>query len=143
MVCVGPVAPTSACAWIDWTEKVLRELRAQPAWIAAFPPELLDDVDCYVASWAGVTRNGGRTFQWQAEVHPDELEYLTNALYNVDMALADEARRCPGMTEPPAGRLFHLVLVQALLFSLGQEGPSRAAFVDQLRPSWPVTAGVE
>ena len=129
-VCVGPVAPTSAKAWISWARKMIEALRRQPESAVKLPAQVLDDVAAYVESWAGANRRGD-VFEWQVEVDPDELEYLTNALYNLDLRLAEEAA-------PAAARAFHIVLVQALLFALAQESPSRAAFVEQLRPSWPV-----
>ena len=127
---IGPVAPTSAEAWIGWAREMIGVLRRQPESAVKLPAEVLDDVAAYVESWAGANRPGD-VFQWQVDVDPDELEYLTNALYNLDLRLADEAA-------PAEARAFHLVLVQALLFALAQESPSRAAFVEQLRPSWPV-----
>ena len=131
-VCVGPVAPTSAEAWIGWAREMIETLRRQPGTAVKLPAEVLDDVASYVESWAGANRPGD-VFRWQVDVDPDELEYLTNALYNLDLRLADEAA-------PAEARAFHIVLVQALLFALAQESPSRAAFVQQLRPSWPVAA---
>ena len=133
-VCVGPVAPTSAEAWIGWAREMIGALRRHPETAVKLPAEVLDDVAAYVESWAGANRRGD-VFQWQVDVDPDELEYLTNALYNLDLRLADEAA-------PAEARAFHLVLVQALLFALARESPSRAAFVEQLRPSWPVAAEV-
>lgn len=133
-VCVGPVAPTSAEAWIGWAGEMIEALRRQPETAVKLPAQVLDDVAAYVESWAGANRPGD-LFRWQVDVDPDELEYLTNALYNLDLRLADEAA-------PAEARAFHLVLVQALLFALAQESPSRAAFVEQLRPSWPVAAEV-
>ncbi|HEV2759629.1 MAG TPA: hypothetical protein VGV86_08705 [Acidimicrobiales bacterium] len=129
-VCVGPVAPTSAEAWIGWAREMIEALREQPEAPVKLPAQVLDDVEAYVESWAGANRPGD-VFQWQVDVDPDELEYLTNSLYNLDLRLADEAA-------PAEARAFHIVLVQALLFALAQESPSRAAFVEQLRPSWPV-----
>ncbi len=129
-VCVGPVAPTSAKAWIGWARKAIEALRRQPGTAAKLPAQVLDDVAAYVESWAGANRPGA-VFRWQVDVDPDELEYLTNALYNLDLRLADEAA-------PAEARAFHVVLVQALLFALAEASPSRAAFVEQLRPSWPV-----
>ncbi len=129
-VCVGPVAPTSAEAWIGWAQEMIGALRRQPETAVKLPAEVLDDVAAYIESWAGANRPGG-VFKWQVDVDPDELEYLTNALYNLDLRLADEAA-------PAEARAFHVVLVQALLFALGEESPSRAAFVEQLRPSWSV-----
>ena len=138
-VSVGPVAPTSAEAWIRWAGEMIADLRGQSESAVKLPAHVLDDVAAYVECWAGQSR-AGDVFQWQVDVDPDELEYLTNALYNLDVRLADEARRAPERTAPAEARAFHQMLVQALLFALAQVGPSRAAFVDQLRPSWPVAA---
>ena len=120
---------------------MLQELRRDARGAVTLPAQVLDHVDSYVGCWAGTSR-GGDPFTWQADVHPDELEYLTNALYHLDLRLADEVRRCPAKAVPPEARAFHLVLVHSLLFALDQEGLSRAAFAEQLRPSWPVVAGV-
>ena len=136
-VCVGPVAPTSAEAWISWARDMISEMSTRPRSTDKLPAQVLDDVARYVDSWAGRARHG-EVFQWQDDVEVDELEYLTNALYNLD----DEARGSPERAAPAEGRAFHVVLVQALLFALAQAGPSRAAFVEQLRPAWPVALAV-
>ena len=136
-LCVGPVPPTSAEAWTGWARAVIGDLRRQPA--LKLPGEVLDDLASYVESWAGANRCGDE-FRWQVDVTPEELEYLTNALYNLDLRLADEACEAPERAAPAEARAFHLMLVQALLFALAQDSPSRAAFVEQLRPSWPVAA---
>ncbi len=136
-VSVGPVAPNSAAAWIGWARQVIGELRGDPAAAVKLSPQVLDDVAAYVESWAGVNCDS-EVFEWQVDVDPDELEYLTNALYNLDRRLADRAGRGPQRSAPAEARAFHLMLVQALLFALAQESPSRAAFVEQLRPCWPV-----
>ncbi len=136
-LCVGPVAPTSAEAWIGWTREMIAELRRQPESAVKLPAQVLDDVAGYVEMWAGHSRCGD-VFQWQVDVHADELEYLTNALYNLDVRLAHEVHDDPERALPAEARAFHLMLVQALLFALAQDGPTRAAFVEQLRPSWPV-----
>ena len=136
-LCIGPVAPTSAGAWSHWAREMIADLRRQSESAVKLPAQVLDDVTAYVECWAGQSRRG-EVFQWQVDVDPDELEYLTNALYNLDVRLADEASRAPERAAPAEARAFHHMLVQALLFALAQAGPSRAAFVDQLRPSWPV-----
>ena len=135
---VGPVEPTSARAWIGWAREMLGTLRREPAATPTLPADVLDDVGSYVDSWAGAATKGDGTFRWQTELHPEELEYLANSLYNFDRRLADKARPCPGRAEPSEGRAFHVVLVECLLFALAQAGASQAAFAEQLRPSWPV-----
>ena len=135
---VGPAEPTSARAWIGWVREMLAALRREPAATPTLTADVLDDVGAYVESWAGAAYNGGGAFRWHVEIHPDELEYLTNSLYNVDLRLADQARPCPGRAEPTEGRAFHVVLVESLLFALAQAGASQAAFAEQLRASWRV-----
>ena len=136
-LCVGPVPPTSAEAWIGGAREMIGDRRRQPESAVKLPPEVLDDVAVYVESWASANHRRD-VFRWQVDVEPDELEYLTNALYNLDVRLADDARRVPERAQPAEARAFHLMLVQALRGALAQESPTRAAFVEQLRPSWPV-----
>ena len=134
---VGPVAAASAQAWTGWAGEILGALRSDSAASAALHAQVLDDVGSFVDSWAGAAANRGGSFCWRAELHIDQLEYLTNSLYNLDLRLADRAHRCPGRPEPTEGLAFHVVLVEALLFALAQEGPGRAAFAEQLRSAWP------
>ena len=133
---VGPAETTSARAWIDWAREMLGTLRRESAASPTLTAGVLTDVGSYVDSWAGAAYNGGRSFRWHAEIHPDELEYLTNALYNFDRRLADEAHPCPGRAEPTEASAFHVVMVESLLFALAQAGASQAAFAEQLRPCW-------
>ena len=75
-----------------------------------------------------------------AEVDPDQLEYLIYGLLRLDAQLAvevEDGRRPPA---PSEGREFHQVLMRDLLHALAMEGTGRAAFVDQLRCCWPGAA---
>lgn len=141
-LCVGPVEPSSAQAWLEWVQGAVRDLRREPGLSVTVHPQVLDAVSSYVGSWAGATPADGGVFRWEIDVHPDELEYLTNALYHLDLVLAEEAGHVPERAEPGEARAFHVALVHALLFALAQAGPSRAAFVEQLRPAWPVVGGL-
>ena len=134
-VCVGPVAAASARAWTRWAREMLGALRIGPTATGVLRPKVLHDVGTYVDAWAAAAdKDGDGEFRWCAEVSVDELVYLTNSLYNLDQCLADLIRRQPGKAEPAEGHLFHVVLVEALLFALAEEGPVEAAFADQLRP---------
>jgi len=116
---------------------MIAEMRRQPESAVTLAGQVLDDVSLSVDAWAGAKCTGD-VFSWLVDVDPDEFEYLTNALYNLDLRRADEA----GRAAPAEAPAFHLMLVRALLFALAQDGPSRSAFVEQLRPSWPVAADV-
>ena len=132
---VGPVAPASAVAWIDWADEVFGELRNEPPTRASLPAAVLDEIGGYLEQW--MPRTVDEPFRWHAEIDPDKLEYLVHALFSLDTRLFSGARRGDRPGFPEEGRLFYLVLVRALLHALEEESPARAAFVDQLRSSWP------
>lgn len=133
---VGPVAPASAVAWMTWAQKALTRLNAQPP-SRTSSTGVLADAGSYLRRWMPCTGSLPESLHWHPEVDPDEVEYLVHAFFNLDTQLSDEARR--GMSEPPReGRTFYRVLVGALLHALETQSPSRAAFVTQLRSSWPI-----
>ena len=136
MLCVGPVERTSAHAWIGWTKDALRRIRCQSPSASALPTRVLDDVDSYLDVWDDATLAGGDVVECRMDVDPEELQYLTYAIYNLDLHLADQA-------EPTEGHSFHVVLVRDLLLTLAQVSPSQAAFAAQLRPTWPVAVEAE
>ena len=136
---VGPVAPASAIAWMEWADEALGGLSSRPA-SGPFPSSsVFVDAASYLQRWMPCTGRLPTTLRWQADVDPDELEYLVHAFFNLDTQLSKEA----GAGEPDApqeGRTFYLVLVRAILHALETQSPGRAAFVAQLRSSWPVAA---
>ena len=134
---VGPVPPTSAAVWTEWTLQTLEELRAAPAVVGPLAPEILDAIDAYVRAWHRATRGNGDMFRWQSDVDPDQLEYLTNALYNLDGHLSAQVTQGQHRALPEQAAVFHGVLVEALLHALAAESPCRAAFSEQLARSWP------
>lgn len=141
MLDVGPVAPASALVWIEWAHKILRQLRNEPVSAVSLPAPMLDHIDVYLDEWERTTVDSGATFRWRVEIDPDELEYLTNAVYSIEIQLS--ATSWPGEGTPAEGRDFHLVLVRALLHALTLESPPRAAFANQLRSSWYSSAEAE
>ena len=134
---IGPVAPASAVAWMDWADRVFGELRNEPPTAVSLPTAVFDDVGSYLAQWMPQTRTIDTPFRWHAEIDPDRLEYLVHALFNLDTQLLAEAERGERSSSPAEGRTFYLVLVRALLHALETESSGRAAFVDQIRSSWP------
>ena len=135
---MGPVAGTSAVAWMTWADELCGELRADPSRESSWPP-LLFDAGGYLEQWKRPDLSAGGTFRWHADVDPDELEYLIHGLLRLDAQLAVEED--PGQSPAPEeGREFYLVLVRDLLYALEMEGTGRAEFVDQLRCGWPIAA---
>lgn len=132
---VGPVARSSALAWISWADDVCGDLRDDPSRGSSWPPLLLG-AGGYFEQWRRSDSSVGGTFRWHAKVDPDHLEYLIHGLLQLDaqLAAAVEDGRLPAA--PNEGREFYLVLVRDLLHALETEGTGRAAFVDQLRCCW-------
>ncbi len=98
----------------------------------------LDDVGHYLQRWLPPsTAIVDGPLHWQAEIDPDELEYLVRALFDLDRWLLAEVGRGERSEAPPEGEAFYVVLVGAMLHALELESPGRAAFVDQLRFFWP------
>ncbi|HEX2273497.1 MAG TPA: hypothetical protein VHG90_06470 [Acidimicrobiales bacterium] len=139
---VGPVPRDGVVAWAEWAHSVLDDVRNDPRAGACLSARVLDDIEAYVAEWERTTGLSDDAFRWQSDVHPDDLEYLTNALYNLDLRLAADGDPSRKVALSAEGRVFHLVLVRALLTALAHESPSHAAFVDQIRTSWPTAAEV-
>jgi hypothetical protein len=125
---VGPVPPECAAVWTEWTLRTLEELRAAPPVVGPLEPETLDAIGAFVRTWNRVTRGDGVVFRWQSEVDADQLEYLTNALYNLDGHLSAQVSQGRRPAPPEQAEVFHGVLVRALLHALAEESPSRAAF---------------
>lgn len=123
---------------MDWAGEALGELRNEAP--LSLPAAVFDDIRGYLEQWMPRARTVDKPFRWQAEIDPDELEYLVHALFNLDAHLSAAAQRGERPSASDEGRTFHLVLVRALLRALETEGPGRAAFVDQLRSSWPSAA---
>lgn len=136
---VGPVTPASAVAWIEWADEILAELRMDRPSTVPLCAEHLDGIEQYFEQWLPRARVQEEAFRWDTEIDPDELEYLLCALFRLDSQLAPEAQRRSSCDE---GRPFFLVLVRALLHGLETHSPGRAAFVDQLRSTWPTAAEV-
>ena len=136
---VGPVAPAGAVAWMEWADEALEGLSSQPASGLSPSSSVFVDAASYLQRWMPCTGSLPRTLRWQADVDPDELEYLVHAFFNLDTQLSQEVGA--GVPDAPQeGRTFYLVLVRALLHALETQSPGRAAFVAQLRSSWPVAA---
>lgn len=133
---VGPVEPASAAAWIRWADETL--IGPQSPTGVSLSPELVDDLRQYLEEWKSKARSKDDTFRWHDDIDPDQLEYLVHIFYSLDAQLSHDAQQ--GDAAPDQGRAFYIVLVRALLHALEMDSPGRAAFVDQLRSSWPIAA---
>jgi len=137
---VGPVAPASAVAWLGWADEVYGDFASCPASALLASTGLAVDVVSYLHRWMAHAAAVDNIYRWQAEVDPDELEYLVHAFCSLDAQMSGDGVVGELPPLPEEGRAFYLVLVGALLHALETESRSRAAFVDQLRSCWPSAA---
>lgn len=136
---VGPVAPASAVAFLEWADEALEGLSARPALAPSPCPSVFVDAASYLQRWMPCTGSLPTTLRWQADVDVDELEYLVHAFFKLDTELSKQVGvRVP--EAPQESRTFYIVLVRALLHALETQSPARANFVAQLRSCWPVAA---
>ena len=103
----GPVARSSAVAWIAWADDVCRDLRNDPSRRSSWPPLLLGGGG-YLEQWKRSDLSAGGTFRWHAEVDPDHLEYLIHGLLQLDAQLAVEVEDGRRPAAPNEGREFYL-----------------------------------
>ncbi len=99
----------------------------------------MDDLRHYLEQWKLETRAMRDSFRWHVEIDPERLEYIAHAVFTLDEHPSYEGEQRE-RSAPNEGREFNLVLVHALLHALEMDSPARAAFVDQLRSSWPIAA---
>ena len=137
---MGPFEPASAAAWIQWAEETFGELHPESAPGGSLSAEFVDDLRRYVDQWNPESCVGRDGLRWPAEIDPDQVEYLVHSFFSLDAQLSEEVRRGERTAASDPGRDFYLILVQALLHALETDSPCRAAFVDQLRSSWPIAA---
>jgi len=124
---------------MEWADEALEGLSARPVPGPCPSSSVFVDAASYLQRWMPCNGSLPRTLRWQADVDPDELEYLVHAFFKLDTQLSKEV--AAGVPDAPEeGRTFYLVLVRAMLHALETQSGGRAAFVAQLRSSWPVAA---
>jgi hypothetical protein len=134
---IGPVAASSATAWVDYARAVLEGygLEDEPL-DDEFGADVLASFRGYLDSWARVAKRGGE-FKWEAEVDLEELEYLVHTFYRV-AGRADAAAEARGhRLMPPEADAFYASLVVGLLVALEHAGTPAAEFAEELRQFWP------
>ncbi len=110
---VGPVAPASAVAWLGWADEVYGDLGDRPASAVSAATGLSADVVSYLHRWIAHAGGVDQIYRWQAEVDPDELEYLVHAFCSLDAQMSAEGVVGEQPPVPEESRAFYLVLVGA------------------------------
>ena len=132
---VGPVSSASALTWIGYARSVL-DRAGDVVGGAAVPAEVVQRFTDLLDAWQSAAEHG-EAFSWEADVDPDELEFLAHAFLRVAEALADEAEVRGSEAAPAGADEFYQALVSGVVGALEGADRARAEFAEQLRQSWP------
>lgn len=140
---VGPVAASSALAWIGYGRSVLGRAAAEDAErsrddrsLPPLEPEVRAVFSTFLDEWEDLAHTGDPVI-WSVEIPPDRGEFLTHAFYRLADRLAEEAADRGVAAAPPEADEFYQALVTGILDALAQEGRATAEFGEQLRQGWP------
>lgn len=139
-VVVGPVAVTSATAWLAHARGLLEELEDLAPGECFSTPEVLSVFDRYLRSWEMCARectSEHDEFLWEAEIPAEQVEYHMHAFEKVAGMLAERRERMPMAPAPEEGDDFYRAMLHGVLVALEAEGPSHAAFAQHLTKFWP------
>jgi hypothetical protein len=130
---IGPVSRQSAVAWLDYATVAVGELRSSET--PRVPDRAIDKFEELVAQWRGAAEHEG-PFHWSADLPPEKVEFLMNALYSAGLEIERGAAQGRMTLRPAAADEFHVVMVQQVLDTLALQGGSNAEFVESLRNDW-------
>lgn len=128
---VGPLPSESVIAWVDYAAGVLGSGATDE-----LAPDVVEGFRWYLLEWRHVAERGAE-FHWEADVSPDVAEYLMLPFFRTAERLSAIAAQRRRRAAPPESTAFYVLLVQAVLDALAQEGPAQAEFADHLRSFWP------
>jgi hypothetical protein len=130
---IGPVSRESAVAWLDYATIAVGELRSSET--PRVPDRAIDKFEELVTQWRHAA-SVGDAFHWSAELPPEKVEFLMNALYSAGLEIERGAAEGRMTLRPAAADEFHVVMVQQVLDTLALQGGSNAEFVESLRNDW-------
>ena len=130
---IGPVSRQSAVAWLDYATVAVGELRSSET--PRVPDRAIDKFEELVGQWRRAAKPAG-AFHWSAELPPEKVEFLMNALYSAGLEIERGAAEGRMTLRPAAADEFHIVMVQQVLDTLALQGGSNAEFVESLRNDW-------
>jgi hypothetical protein len=133
-VSVGPVASSSAKAWLGYAREVL-SLRRAPGGLE-IASDLRESFVGYLTEWEKVAAASDE-FRWETDVAPELVEYLVHGFYQVAAHLAEEAEARGSRLMPEEADAFNGALVDGVLGALADESAPTAEFAAYLRSFWP------
>jgi hypothetical protein len=134
---VGPVPSGSVSIWIAYARTVLAQSMAgTQVGTRVIPMEVIEAFETLLREWEDCASRD-LTFIWDAELEPEQVEYLTHAFFDLATGLAEAAEQRGFPVSPPEGDEFYYCLVKALLDALEREGGAHCDFALDLRSRWP------
>lgn len=133
-VVIGPVAGTSARAWLGYAHQVLDEIGDLAPGECFTSPDTVGLLRGFVDSWSLSAM--ADEFHWEQDVPTERIEYAMHAFQRVVEVLARRAE-VDGRSAPAEGDAFYLALMNGVLRALEAESPSSAAFAEHLAEFWP------
>ena len=130
---IGPVSRESAVAWLDYATVAVGELRGSET--PRVPDRAIDKFEELVTQWRQAAQPDG-PFHWSADLPPEKIEFLMNALYSAGLEIERGAAEGRMTLRPAAADEFHIVMVHQVLDTLALQGGSNAEFVESLRNDW-------
>ena len=130
---IGPVSRASARAWLDYATIAVGELRSSET--PRVPDRAIDRFADLIGQWRRAANREG-PFHWSADLPPEKVEFLMNALYSAGLEIERGAAEGRMTLRPSAADEFHIVMVQQVLDTLSHQGRSNAEFVESLRNDW-------
>ena len=135
-VVVGPVSSGSAKEWLAYAREVVDDLDSLAPGECFSTPEVRSIFDGYLQAWEETAAAGGE-FVWSCDVPPEQIEYHVHAFHQVATMLAKREADIGEPQSPESGRPFYAAVLRGALGALEVEGPSSAAFAQELRQFWP------
>lgn len=140
LVHLGPLAGSSARAWLSNAKRVVALARASsdPA-LSRLPDEVADAFDGFLDEWLALAA-GADEFVWEGEVDPDAVRPLAAYWFHLAKLVAERADELHLPVAPPEAEPFYLALVSAMTdVLLAEDDPDH--FGDKVREMWPLDRG--
>ena len=132
---MGPVAASSARAWLAYAREVVADLEFLAPDECYATPEVLAVFDGYLTEWERAAR--GTELHWSRDIPAEQVEYHMHAFQKVAGMLDERSQRSGVSHAPEEGEDFYLALLQGVLQALEAEDESSAAFAQHLARFWP------
>lgn len=133
---IGPVASSSALAWLEDARKSLKAALEHPALPFEVPCEVVEGFERFMDSWMWEA-DSGPVFDWSEEVDPSSARHLVHHWFNVATFMTEQREARGEAPLPPEAEAFSETLVTAVMGALATEEESHD-FAERVLQAWPI-----